>query len=189
MDQIKQAMKQILAYTFILFLPFLSFAQGNKGKVDSCAPMKGKVVCYTDDIRMNNASADELYKAISSWAKEEYAKDVFISNVSCNNARKSILISSKIELLLNETEKTHLKYKMYISCFDNNYKVEVKNLIYQYDPDNSNKMRTYPAEDVIADNGKGNKVASIKDPLLFCNATFFFVEGLLDNVFEAAKKH
>lgn len=173
----------------LLFVPALSFAQGNKGVSDSCAPMKGNMICYTDDIRMNGAGSAALYKAISSWAKEEYGKDVFISNVSCNNSKKSILISSKIELLLNDTERTFLKYKMYISCFDNSYTVEVKNLTYQYDPDNTNKLRSYQAEEVIAQNGKGNRVASIKDPLLFCNATLFFVEGLFDNVYEAAKRH
>lgn len=170
-------------------LTLFCFAQGNKGKVESCAPMKNGKICYTDDIKMNGASQDALYDALSAWAKAEYGKDVFISNVSCNNGRKTILVSSRVELLLNETEKTQLKYKMYISCFDNNYKVEVKNLSYQYDPDNSSRMRTYPAESVIADNGKKNTVPSIKDPFLFCNATFFFVEGLLDEVYQGAKNY
>lgn len=181
-------MKPLFTCVLISLLPYLSFAQGNRGKTDSCAPMKDKKVCYTDDIKMAGANESELYNAISAWAKEVYAKDVFVSNVSFNNGKKTILISSKVELLLNETEKTHLKYKMYISCYHNNYTVEVRNLTFQYDPDNSKRMRTYPAEAIISDNGKGNTVASVKDPELFCNATFFFVEGLLDDVFEAAKK-
>ena len=182
-------MKRILASLLLMILPALCLAQGNKGKVELCAPMKDGKVCYTDDINMKGATQIGLYNAISEWAKEEYGKDVFISNVSCNRARKTILVSSRIELLLNETDKTILKFKMYISCFDNNYKVEVKDLTYQYDPDKGTRLRTYPAESVIADNGKGNSVPSIKDPLLFCNATFFFVEGLLDDVYEAAKNH
>lgn len=180
--------KRITIYLLIL-CPVLCFAQGNKGKAEACAPMKDGKVCYTDDIRMKDASQLELYNAISKWAQEEYGKDFFISNVSCNRARKTILVSSRVELLLNDKESTILKYKMYISCFDNNYKVEVKDLTYQYDQDEDKRSRTYPAESVIADNGKGNKVTSIKNPELFCNATFFFVEGLLDDVYLAAKEH
>lgn len=180
--------KRILIFLLMLF-PVLCFAQGNKGKAEACAPMKDGKICYTDDIKMKDASQLALYNAIGKWAKEEYGKDVFISNVSCNQARKTILVSSRVELLLNDEQSTILKYKMYISCFDNNYKVEVKDLTYQYDPDQAKRWRTYPAESVIADNGKGNKVPSIKNPELFCNATFFFVQGLLDDVYLAAKEH
>lgn len=182
-------MKQIGIFLLLMLFPLCCFSQGTKGKAEACAPMKDGKVCYTDDIKMNGASQEALYKAISNWAKEMYGKDVFISNVSCNKARKTIFVSSKIELLLNETQKTYLKYKMYISCFDNNYKVEVKNLTFQYDPDNGDKLRSYPAESIIANNGKGNTVPSINDPMLFCNATYFYVEGLLDDVFVAAKKY
>ncbi|WP_085537142.1 DUF4468 domain-containing protein [Massilibacteroides vaginae] len=182
-------MKKGIVLLLLTILPALCFAQGNKGKAEACAPEKEGKICYTDNINMKDASQSALYKAISKWANEEYGKDIFISNVSCNHSRKTILISSRIELLLNEKETTILKYKMYISCFDNNYKVEVKDLSFQYDPDNAKRLRTYPAESVIADNGKGNKVPSIKNPELFCNATFFFVEGLLDDVYLAAKEH
>jgi len=183
-------MKKEIAYIIVMILfPVFCFGQGNKGKVDDCAPVKDGKVCYTDDIVMQGASQEALYEAISSWAKTEYGRDVFVSNVSCNRGRKTILISSKIELLLNETDKTYLKYKMYISCYDNNYKVEVTNLTYQYDPDKADRLRVYPAESVILNGGKGNIIPSIKNPELFCNATFFFVEGLLDDVYLAAKKY
>ncbi len=182
-------MKKGIVFLLLTLIPVYCLGQGNKGKAEACAPEKDGKICYSDDIKMKNASQLALYNAISKWAKEEYGKDVFISNVSCNHARRTILVSSRIELLLNEKETTILKYKMYISCFDNNYKVEVKDMTYQYDPDNAKRLRTYSAESVIADNGKGNKVPSIKNPELFCNATFFFVEGLLDDVYLAAKEH
>lgn len=182
-------MKKVIAYLLFALFPIACFAQGNKGKAEECAPMKDGKVCYTDDIVMKGATAGALYDAINTWATAEYGKDVFVSNVSSNKGRKTILVSSRIELLLNETDKTILKFKMYISCFDGNYKVEVKNLSFQYDPDKADRLRTYPAESVIADNGKGNKIPSIKDPELFCNATFFFIEGLLDDVYVAAKNH
>lgn len=62
-------------------------------------------------------------------------------------------------------------------------------LTYQYDPDNAKRARTYTAESIIAENGKGNTVPSVKNPELFCNATSFFIEGLLDEVFVAAKNY
>lgn len=181
-------MKRSIVF-LLFFFPAFCFAQGNSGKAKPCAPMQGGKVCYVDNIKLKDASQLNLYKAISKWAKEAYGKDIFISNMSTNNTRKTILISSRVELLLNKEEKTILKYKMYISCFDNNYKVEVKDLTYQYDPDRGDRLRTYSAEDVIAENGKACKIPSIRDPQLFCKATAFFVEGLFDQVFLAAKEH
>ena len=57
--------------------------------------------------------------------------------------------------------------------------------VYQYDPQNNKKFKTYSAESVIANNGKSNTVALIKDPKLFCNATFFFVENLFADILDA----
>jgi hypothetical protein len=88
-------------------------------------------------------------------------------------------------MLLNDTDKTIIKYKMKISCHDNSYSAEVSNIVYQYDPLNNKKFKTYSAESVIANNGKSNTVALIKDPKLFCNATFFFVENLFADILDA----
>ena len=68
---------------------------------------------------------------------------------------------------------------------DNCYSAEVSNIVYQYDPQNNKKFKTYSAESVIANNGKSNTVALIKDPKLFCNATFFFVENLFADILDA----
>ena len=83
------------------------------------------------------------------------------------------------------TDKTIIKYKMKINCHDNCYSAEVSNIVYQYDPQNNKKFKTYSAESVIANNGKSNTVALIKDPKLFCNATFFFVENLFADILDA----
>ena len=74
---------------------------------------------------------------------------------------------------------------MKITCEEGAYSVEVSHITYQYDPKQEKKFKTYPAEDVIANNGKSNTIALIKDPQLFCNATFFFVETLFGDVFAA----
>ena len=76
---------------------------------------------------------------------------------------------------------------MNIQCFDNRYTIEVSDIVYQYDPKNEKKYKTYPAEEIIANNGKSNRIALVKDPKLFCNATFFFVENLFSEVFNAAQ--
>ena len=88
-------------------------------------------------------------------------------------------------MLLNDTDKTIIKYKMKINCHDNSYSAEVSDIVYQYDPQNNKKFKTYPAESVIANNGKSNTIALIKDPKLFCNATFFFVENLFADILDA----
>lgn len=170
-----------------LIIPVLAMAQGHKGKVDECAPMKNGKVCYTDEVEIENTTKGELFNAINAWAKKSFGKDVFLSNSHSNKNKGTIFISSKVELLLNETEKTIVKYKMNITCYDNRYTIEATDIVYQYDPENNKKYKTYDAEEVIANNGKSNTIVIIKDPKLFCDATFFFVENLFADVYSAAE--
>lgn len=178
-------MKKLIFLLFII-IPVLVSAQGHKGDAKECAPMKDGKVCYTDTVEMDGMSQIQLFDNINTWAKKTYGKDVFISNVVSNKNKSTIFITSKVELLLNEKEKTILKYKLYITCMDGKYIAEAKNITYLYDPQNDKKFKTYTAEDVIANNGKSNTVAIIKDPKLFCNATFFFIESLFADVYGAA---
>ena len=128
-------MKKLFFLLLIMF-PALAMAQGHKGEVDECAPMKNGKVCYRDTVHVNDMSQDQIFEVINQWAKKSYAK-------------------------------------------------EVSNIVYQYDPLNNKKFKTYSAESVIANNGKSNTVALIKDPKLFCNATFFFVENLFADILDA----
>lgn len=185
MDQIKRIKK--LAILLLLICPCLVMAQGHKGKVESCAPMKEGKVCYNDEVEVEGADKGILFKAIDKWAKKNYGKDIFLSNVTSNKSKGTVFINSKVELLLNDTDKTILKYKMRIYCHDGKYDIELTDISYQYDPNNEKKYKTYPAENVIANNGKSNTIAVIKDPLLFCNATFFFAENLFSDVYDAVE--
>ncbi len=178
-------MKRFFFFLWIC-LPLLAMAQGQKGEVSECAPMRGGKVCYLDTVKVTGVNQQVLFKAIEHWAKKKYGRDVFLSNVTTDPNNGEIRISSSIELLLNETDKTTLKYRMKIRCHDDSYTAEVTRLTYQYDPKNEKKFKTYPAEKVIANNGKDNKIALIKDPKLFCNATFFFVENLFGEIFNTA---
>ena len=168
-----------------LFMSVAAFAQGHKGNVEACAPMKAGKVCYQDTGQVNEMDQQDIFGGINQWAKENYGKDVFLSNVKDNKNKGTIGINSKIEILLNDTDKTVVKYRMNIHCHDNSYAAEVSNITYQYDPKNEKKYKTYTAESVIANNGESNTVALIKDPKLFCNATFFFVENLFADILEA----
>ncbi|MDR1981715.1 MAG: DUF4468 domain-containing protein [Tannerellaceae bacterium] len=180
-------MKKYLVLLLVI-CPALVMAQGHKGKVETCAPVKNGKICYTDEVSMPNTTKAGLYNAINAWAKKSYGKDIFLSNHSSNKAKGTIQASSKVELLLNETDKTLVKYKLNITCLDEKYTVEVNEITYQYDANKDKQHKTYKAEDVITNNGKDNKVAAIKDPLLFCNATYFFVESLFADVFSAASE-
>lgn len=185
MDQIK--MKRIIIL-LLLICPVLVMAQGHKGNVESCAPMKEGKVCYSDEVDVEGMSKGELFNAIDKWARKNYGKDVFLSSVVSKKSKGTIFINSKVELLLNETDKTIVKYKMRIYCHDSKYNIELTDISYQYDPNNEKKYKTYPAENVIAYNGKSNTISIIKDPLLFCNATFFFAENLFADVFDAVEE-
>lgn len=180
-------MKKFVLFLFMM-MPLLVMAQGHKGKVDDCAPIKEGKICYTDEVDIDGASKMEIFNAISKWAKKNYGKDLFLSNVNTNKKKGTIFISSKVELLLNDTDKTIVKYKMNITCFDNRYVVEASDIVYQYDPLNDKKFKTYKAEDVIANNGESNTIAIVKDPKLFCNATFFFIENLFADIYGAAEE-
>lgn len=188
MDQISMKMAKNILFLLLLMCPLLSMAQGHKGSVESCAPMKNGKVCYSDEVDVEGMKKGELFNAIDKWAKKTYGKDVFLSSVTSNKSKSTININSKVELLLNDTDKTIVKYKMRIYCHDEKYNIELTDISYQYDPMNDKKYKTYPAENVIANNGKSNTIAVIKDPLLFCNATFFFAENLFGEVFDAAQE-
>ncbi|RHJ86497.1 DUF4468 domain-containing protein [Parabacteroides sp. AM08-6] len=177
-----------LIILLLIISPVLAMAQGHKGDVDACAPMKNGKVCYTDKITVAKMNKDAIFNAINEWAKKNYGKDVFLSNVSSSKSKGTISVNSKVELLLNDTDKTIIKYKMKINCHDEGYDIEMSNITYQYDPNNDKKYKTYKAEDVIANGGKSNVVAIIKDPKLFCNATFFFAENLFGEVFDAIQE-
>lgn len=188
MDQVIMKMKKNILFLLILMCPVLALAQGHKGSVESCAPMKEGKVCYSDEVDAEGMKKGELFNAIDKWAKKIYGKDVFLSSVTSSKAKGTININSKVELLLNDTDKTIVKYKMRIYCFDEKYNIELTDISYQYDPKNEKKFKTYLAENVIANNGKSNTISVIKDPLLFCNATFFFAENLFGEVFDATQE-
>ena len=177
-------MRRVLFLMFLL-LPLYSFAQGNKGTVANCAPIKQGNVCYSDQESIDGVSEEKLYQAIRAWAKENYGKDYFISNMSEDKKNKSIFCSSKIELLINDEDSTVMKYKMHIKCFDNSYQVEIDDIAYTYEIEG--KRKSIPAEKVISKNGKTNKINAIKNPEAFCNATFFFIEGIFSDIHNAVK--
>ncbi|GEM_PF-46907 len=180
-------MKKYLIGCFILF-HVLTMAQGHKGTVENCAPMKRGKVCYTDEVELPGVSKTDLFNAIHSWGIKNYGKDVFLSNVAADKGKNTILVSSKVELLLTDSLKTRLSYKMTVFCNDGKYSCELKDIRYQYDAENNKRYKTYTAEEVIAENGLANTAAAIKDPVLFCNATYFFAESLFADVHTAANE-
>lgn len=169
-----------------LFLLLLSFCfTGFSQEETTCAPVKDGKICYSDQVRFKNMSKERLYDAVNKWAAKTYGTDIFFSNVSSNRNRGTVLISSKMELLLNETEKTYIKFRIRINCSENLYTVDITDIVYQYDPYNERRFKTYPAENVILKEGKGNTVEVIKNPLLFCEATHDFAEMQMSDLFEA----
>ena len=176
-------MKQIFLLITALFT-LCQLAQG-KSKI-SDAVAKQKKIIYTCTETVAGKSKAQIYSDISRWAKNKFGRDIFISTVSSNKHEGTIFIGSKIELLLTATDSTILKYKMNISCSQDEYTIKVSNLSYQYDPQNNKRFKSYPAEDVISQQGKNNKVVIIKDPELFYKATYGYMEILFNEVKQAA---
>jgi len=179
-------MKKLVLLILLFFSMNIIWASGIEEK--PCAPLKNGKVCYSYDIKANNKSKVKLFEAISKWATKKYGSDLFFSNVSSNKNKGSVLISSKLELLLNDDDKTFIKFKVRIDCHDNRCAMDITDIVYQYDPNEEKRFKVYPAEDVIGNNGTNNKVAIIKDPVLFCNATLFFADGLMNEVVNAIKQ-
>lgn len=172
-------MKQIFILLTALFA-LCHMAQGESNIGNAVA--KQKKITYTCSELVDGKSKAEIYSQINRWAKKNYGKDIFVSTVLSNRSEGTIFIGSKIELLLTENDSTILKYKMNISCTNEKYTIKVSNLSYQYDPLNERKFKSYPAEDVISQQGKNNKVAIIKDPKLFYDATYGYMETLFDEI-------
>lgn len=179
-------MKKIL--TIALFLVSLSIAAQEHLKTKDCAPMRNGKICYIDIVEAKGKTQAELFQLIETWANKTYGKDLFLSNVSPNKKKGLVKISSKVELLLDDKDKTRMKYKLEILCADGKYEAKMTNLSYQYDAQKDNRYRTYKAEDVIAENGKQNIVADIKDPVLFCNATAFYAQEVFSEILKTVDK-
>ncbi len=177
-------MKKIIIALLLLFPVFVS-AQVHKDSVAVCSPMKNGKICYEEQVDMDGMSQKAIFNGICKWARKNYGKDVFLSNVVANRKKYTIFVSTTVELLLNDTDKTMVTYHMYIECFEGKYTASVTDIKYEYDPENKKKHKDIPAEDIIAGGGKGNKIPQVKDPELFCNATYFFAESLFGDVFNS----
>ncbi len=179
-------MKKLLLL-LILLCPLMGQAQGNKSSIHQCSPMKDGKICYVDAVDMDGMSQEKIFKGISKWANHNYGKDIFLSNVVTNKKNHTIMVYSKVKLLLNEeeTDKTLVTYRLEIACKEGSYTCRLTDITYQYNPNSHRNFINFPAEDVIANGGRDNKVAIIKDPKLFCNATFFFAENLFGDVFNS----
>jgi len=94
MDQITKKrvafMKKILLLIYMMF-PVLVMAQGHKGEVDECAPMKNGKVCYSDDVEIENTSKLEIFNAINAW----------VLSVSFNN-NSTLELTKMVPLFLFE---------------------------------------------------------------------------------------
>ncbi|MDL2255846.1 DUF4468 domain-containing protein [Parabacteroides sp. OttesenSCG-928-K15] len=184
-------MKKYFYLFFLLFTTLVVTAENKNNipqeEVYTCSPVKNGKICYSDDVSLRTISKGRLFAIISDWAHKNYGSDIFYSNVSANKSRGSILISSKVELLLSETDKTMMKFRMRIQCYDNRYTIEVSDISYQYDPEQTRRIKSYPAEEVILNEGKSNRIAIIKDPVLFCEATYYFAEKLMGEIYDATK--
>ncbi len=186
MDQIDVRMKK---YLFLLFLIYPLIATAQEEPVTSgrdCAPIINGKVCYIKEVDMKGSTQKMLFNAINEWAKQTYGKDVFSSNVSSNISKGTILTSSKVEMVLTKSEKTFVRYKMFITCDDYKYTVEIKDIRYQYDPTNEKRFKNYTAEELFSDKVKENVISTVKNLDLFCTVTQSLVESLLDDVYKAA---
>lgn len=175
-------MKRNIILLFCLLLPAWLAVKGQEA---TCSPMKNGKICYSDEVEVKSRNKKQIFDTLNKWAIDTFGTDIFFSNVSANRTRGTILISSKVDLLLNETESTYLKFRLRIHCYDKRYTAEISEIVYQYDPYNDKRIKTYPAEQVILREGKGNSVAIVKDPLLFCEATHDYAEKLLGEIFDA----
>lgn len=61
-------MKKIFIALLLLF-PVLVSAQGHKGSVEACSPMKNGKIYYEDQVDMDGMSQNTIFKGISKWAK------------------------------------------------------------------------------------------------------------------------
>ena len=95
-------MMKKLFFLLLIMLPALATAQGHKGEVDECAPMRNGKVCYRDTVHVKDMSQDQIFEVINQWAKKSYAKDIFLSNVNSKKSKGTINVSSKVEMLLND---------------------------------------------------------------------------------------
>ena len=54
-----------LFFLLLIMLPALATAQGHKGEVDECAPMRNGKVCYRDTVHVKDMSQDQIFEVIN----------------------------------------------------------------------------------------------------------------------------
>ncbi|MDH6313455.1 hypothetical protein M2137_002245 [Parabacteroides sp. PFB2-10] len=184
-------MKKYFCLFLLVFLPaVLSAGERGLGSMEeeyTCSPVKNGKICYSDDVSLRTISKGRLFAIINAWAHDNYGTDFVYSNVSANKNKGSILISSKVELWLSERESTMMKFRVRIQCYDNRYTIDISDISYQYNPTKARSVKSYPAESVILNEGKGNRVDIIKNPLLFCEATYYFADKLMGLIYDEVK--
>jgi hypothetical protein len=176
---------------FLLLIMFLlpTFVMAQKNQENSCSPVIGGKICYTDEVEMTGTSCEIIYDNINRWAAERFGKDIFLSNVTTDKDHNSFFIHSKMELMLDEKQKTMIKFDLNIACFNEKYSASITNIVYEYDPANGTDYKTFPAEHVIGNQGKDNTLNFVKDPVLFCNATLFFANNIFNELMDGAQEN
>lgn len=78
-------------YWFFLF----TFTRLSAQAPADCSPVKEGKICYSENVQVDGITKDNLYRIISAWAKKNYGKDIFISNVSTNRSKGPYLLVQK----------------------------------------------------------------------------------------------
>jgi len=170
-----------------LFLFLIVFPSGLFAQIvaSDCSPVRDGKICYTDSVTLSGHNRTDIFRAVRRWAKTEYGKDVFLSNVSVNRDKATVFISTKIELLLTREISTEVKFKLYIGCEHCYYTIQAKDIKYVFEPTLVKKHKVFPAEDVIMGRGKACKVDVIPDPVLFCEGTADYFRNLFAALHQA----
>lgn len=149
----------------------------------------GKVVFIKEIPIKSNKTLNDNYQRLKEWAKENYARDPFISSIRHDSKNHEFVAKSKIELLLPQNskgirEKMIMRYRVNGFIIDGKCVLEITDISYLHESSKQSEVklpRIIKAEVFITD-----KAIAIKDEFSEIRentrkSTIFFINQLTQN--------
>lgn len=174
----------------LLTIPAFLFAQTNENYLANAVPeVNGKVVFFKE-VNVPSKSKDRIYDTMLSWAQGRFNKDnsrvVYTDKDKGDLAAvgEDYLVFSSTALAL---DRAMMNYRMTIECEDNQCKLSVLGIRYEYNVSYQREPEKYIAEDWITDKAALNKDKTKLNRIngKFRTNTIDYVNELLNNAIAA----
>ncbi|HUI32896.1 MAG: DUF4468 domain-containing protein [Dysgonamonadaceae bacterium] len=186
-------MKRILFIIGLIFAVLGMNAQTQKENVFTSVPeVNGKVVFQQFIHTHQGLSEDQNYAILYKWGKDNYAGNPLLSGIRFNEKDKSLIVSSKVELLLPENskgvrEKMIMNYRFDANITSAGCILVVRNITYQNVEERGKSFfpKSFSAEEMITDNAVNSNSDNKELKVNLRKGTLYFLNELYNDLKES----